>query len=209
MTPEERKGIEELLAGGYTGNPATIAWLKRQLEHNDWDNSIERMGGGKKARDAYMNPIFDTMCAVTAFDMHAQLTSDGRERGLWIWLSDESKARAQIYEKWAAGALEEFCTLAGLADKGIERFRVAMAMDEFKRIANSKVHEAALLEWPVVKKMYDVIGKELKKQCSPGPSETSTASSTNSRRTGASARSRQSAASSRQTTSRRTKRSHA
>lgn len=158
MTPEERKGIEELLAGGYTGNAATIAWLKLQLEHNDWDNSIERMGGGKKARDAYMNPIFDGRCAVTAFDMHAQLTADGRERGLWVWLSDESKARAQTYEAWAAQALESFCEQVN-----VERFRMASAMDAFKNIANSKVHEAALLEWPAVKRLYAVIGKELKK----------------------------------------------
>lgn len=162
VTPEERKGIEDLLAGGYTGNAATIAWLKRQLEHNDWDNAIERMGGGKKARDARMNPIFDTMCAVTAFDMHVQLTGDGRERGLWIWLSDESKARAERYDSWAQGALATFCKLAGIDDKTSEKFRLSMAMDEFKGVANAKVHEAALLEWPAVKKMYAIIGKALK-----------------------------------------------
>jgi hypothetical protein len=161
MTPDARKGLEDLLAGGYTENAATIAWLKRQLEHNDWDNSIERMGGGKQARAAYMNPIFDTKCSVTAFDMHAQLTNDGRERGLWIWLLDESKARAEIYDQWATDALEMFCTLAGIDDKTSEKFRMSMAMDEFKRVANAKVHEAALLEWPAVKKMYAVIGKAL------------------------------------------------
>lgn len=163
MTPEERKGIEELLNGGYITNNTTIAWLKLQLEHNDWDNSIERMGGGKTARDAYMNPIFDAKCAVTAFDMHAQLTGDGCERGLWVWLFDESKARAQTYERWAAQALESFYKLAGLEQKGIKRFRMAMAMDEFKNVANSKVHEAALLEWPVVEKMLVAIGKALAK----------------------------------------------
>lgn len=167
MTPEERKGIEELLAGGYTGNAATIAWLKLQLEHNDWDNSIERMGGGKTARDAYMNPIFDGRCSVTAFDMHAQITGDGRERGLWIWLSDESKARAGTYDKWAEGALAEFARIAGVDDETSKKFSMAMAMDSFKNVADSKVHEAALLEWPAVKKLYDVIGKELAKQCPP------------------------------------------
>jgi hypothetical protein len=181
VTPEERGGIDELLAGGYTGNRATIAWLKRQLEHNDWDESLEAMGGGKKARDAYMNPIFDTQCSVTAFDMHAQLTGDGSERGLWIWLLDESKARSEVYNKWADDALVMFCKLAGIDDKTQEKFRLSMAMDEFKRIANAKVHEAALLEWPAVKKIYAVIGKELEKQC-PKPKKKSSASRTTSRK---------------------------
>lgn len=184
MTPEERKGIEELLAK-MDGTEVAYAWLKLQLEHNDWDNSIERMGGGKSARDAYMNPIFDGRCAVTAFDMHAQLTGDGRERGLWIWLSDESKARAQTYEKWAEQALAEFSRMAGVDDKTSEKFHMAMAMDSFKNVADSKVHEAALLEWPAVKKLYDVIGKELEKQCpkkKPKKKKRSTASRTTARR---------------------------
>jgi hypothetical protein len=162
MTPEERKGIEELLTG-YTANAASIAWLWRQLEHNDWDESIERMGGGPKARDAYMNPIFDAQCAVTAFDMRAQLTDDGRERGLWIWLFDESKARAETYDKWVEQALAEFCRLADVDDKTSEKFRLSVAMDEFKRVANAKVHEAALLEWSAVKRMYDILGKTIAK----------------------------------------------
>jgi hypothetical protein len=161
MTPEVRDGIKALLAGG-APDEATTAWLKLQLEHRDWDDSIERMGGGKKARDAYMNPIFDTECSVTAFDMHMQLTGDGRERGLWVWLLDESKARAEIYDKWAEGALETFCQLAGIDDKTSKKFSASMAMDEFKRIASAKVHEAALLEWPAVKKMYAIIGDALK-----------------------------------------------
>ena len=161
MTSDERKGIEDLLAGGHIGNAATIAWLKRQLEHDDRDNAIKRMGGGKKACDARMKPIFDAACAVTAFDMHAQLTDDGGKRGLWIWLLDESKARAETYDKWAGDALAMFCKLAGIDDETSAKFRLSMAMDEFKRVANAKVHEAALLEWPAVKKLHAVIGKAL------------------------------------------------
>lgn len=179
MTPEERKGVEELLAK-MDGTEVAYAWLKLQLEHNDWDNSIERMGGGKRARDAYMNPIFDGRCSVTAYDMHAQLTTDGRERGLWIWLTDESKARAWAYDRWAEGALAEFARIAGVDDETTKKFSMAMAMDSFKGIADSKVHEAALLEWPAVKKLYDVIGKELAKQC-PRPKKKSSASRTTSK----------------------------
>jgi hypothetical protein len=163
VTPDERKGIEELLDSDFVTNPTTLAWLKRQLEHNDWDNSVERMGGGRKARNAYMNPIFDVLCATTAFDMHVQLTGDGRERGLWVWLNDESKARAEVYDNWAKNVVETFCQRAGIDDKSMKKFSLSMAMDEFKNLSNSSVKEGGLLEWPAVKKMYDTIGKELKK----------------------------------------------
>jgi hypothetical protein len=163
MTPEERKGIEALVAT-MDGTEPAYAWLKKQLEYDEYDNTLERMGGGKKGRNSYMKPLFDKQCAVNMYDQHAQLMADGRERGLWIWLHDESKARAQRYDEWAEEALEQFCEAAGLADKGIERFRVAMRMDEFKRIANVKTDEAALLEWPAVMKLYTVIGEQLKKQ---------------------------------------------
>ena len=162
MTPEERNGIQQLLAG-HEPDDATVAWLKRQLEFDAWDNSIEKMGGGRKARDGYMKPIFDVQCAVTGFDMHAQLTTDGRERGLWIWLDDQSKARAERYDDWAKSALEMFCKLADIPETGMKKFSASMAMDQFKNVADAKVHEAALLEWPAVKKLYEVIGKELKK----------------------------------------------
>lgn len=163
MTPEERKGIEELVSY-CTTSPAAVAWLKRQLAHADWDAQLERMGGGKKARDAYTNPIFDTQCAVTGFDMHAQITEDGRKRGLWIWLLDESKARAERYDVWAENALEMVCSLAGIDPKTSAAFSASMAMREFAQVANSKVHEAAMLEWPAVKRLYETIGRELKKQ---------------------------------------------
>lgn len=164
MTPEVRKGIEELLAGGYSSNPAMIAWLHKQLAHDDWDNQIERMGGGPTARNARMQPIFDEPCSVSLFDMHAQVMTDGRERGLWVWLHDESKARAETYDKWAEGALDTFCELAKIPREGMKRFSAAMAMDQFKNVSNSKVDEAALLEWPEVEKLYAVIGEVLKKR---------------------------------------------
>lgn len=181
MTPEVRDGIKALLAG-HEPDEATTAWLKKQLEHAKWDEDIERMGGGPKARNAYMKPIFDTTCSVTAFDMHAQLMADGRERGLWLWLYDQSKARSERYEAWAEGALEEFCTLAGFGEKSVERFRMSMAMKSFADIAKGKVDEAALLEWPEVKKLYDVIGKQLEAQCPPKKQKRSARKSTSARR---------------------------
>lgn len=164
MTSEERAGLEKflmMLADGREDDSAAVAWLRRQLEHDDWDKRLERMGGGKKARDARMKPLFDARCAVTAFDMHAQVTDDGRMRGLWLWLLDESKARAQTYDQWCVGALDLFCTLAGVDDDTREKFRMSSAMSEFKNVANARVHEAALLEWPVVKRLYAVLGEAL------------------------------------------------
>lgn len=164
MTPEEREDLGTLLAG-MAGDEPIYAWLKLQLEHSDWDNWIEHMGGGKTAHDAYMNPIFDGRCAVTAFDMHAQLTSDGRDRGLWVWLFDESRARAETYAQWAERALAKFCQITNISGETMGKFSASMAMDSFMNVANSKVNEAALLEWPAVKKLYAVIGKELEKRC--------------------------------------------
>lgn len=161
LTPEERKGLEELLAECGPAGPA-VAWLKRQLAHDDYDKQLERMGGGRKGRNGYMKPVFDERCSVTAFDMHAQLMKD--QRGLWLWLNDESRARAETYKRWEDAALEEFCKIAGLEQHGIERFRVAMAMDKFKDLSNSKTDDSALLEWPAVKKLYAVIGKAIKEQ---------------------------------------------
>ena len=161
MTPDERRGVEELLAAGSVSNPVTVAWLKRQLEHADWDNMVERMGGGKKAHDARKKPIFDTKCAVSAYDTHAQLTNDGRERGLWIWLLDESKARAEDYDRWASDALETFCAITGIDDQTSAKFRLSTSMSEFKRVPSAVLHEAALLEWPAVQKLYGAIGAAL------------------------------------------------
>lgn len=169
LTPEVRRGIEELLAGARTVNIDTIRWLKRQLEHDDWDQKIERMGGGRKARDARMKPFFDAACSVTAFDMHVQLTTDGRERGLWIRLDDESKARAERYDAWAEAALDVFCQLTGIGADAREKFRLSMSMGEFKNLSNSKVNEAALLEWPKVKELHAAIGREIAKHEDGGP----------------------------------------
>jgi hypothetical protein len=161
MTPEERKDIEELLAFNRVGSPAVVAWLTRQLAHADWDADIERMGGGKKARNAFMKPAFDAPCAVSAFDMHAQLTADGRERGLWLWLVDESKARAETYDAWATETLDAFCKNAGVDSETEAKFRLSFAMDAFKHLARNKVNEAALLEWRAVRRLYAAIGKAL------------------------------------------------
>lgn len=163
LTTEARKGIEELLDSGFVTNPVLLAWLKHQLAADDWDKSVEKMGGGRKARDGYMKPFFDAACSVTAFDMHAQMTTDGRERGLWIWLDDQSKARAHTYARWADMALKSFCERQGLEDGSMEKLTAMMSMDEFKNVSNSKVHEAALLEWPKVKELHAAIGREIEK----------------------------------------------
>jgi hypothetical protein len=161
MTPAERSGIEALLADGTVRDYATRVWLKRQLEHADWNARVERMGGGKAARDARMKPLFDARCAVTALDMHAQLTDDGRKRGLWLWLLDESKACADNYDRWVADALEWFCKRGGVDEKTSEKFRLSSAMDEFKWVARVAVQEAALLEWSDVRELHAALGKAL------------------------------------------------
>lgn len=106
--------------------------------------------------------VISERCSVTAFDMKVTLSRDGRDRGLWIWLLDDSEARAKVYEEWSAAALEMFCKRAGIEDNSMKKFSAAMAMDEFRHIANSKVQEAVLLEWPAIKRFHKAMGKAIK-----------------------------------------------
>jgi hypothetical protein len=109
--------------------------------------------------------IVDKPCSVTLFDMHVQVHRDGRERGLWIRLNDTSEARAVSYKRWLEGAIETFCTLVGISEQDIRnKFSAELHMrHEIGQLLNSKVEEAALLEWPELKQVYDAIGRELKK----------------------------------------------
>lgn len=77
--------------------------------------------------------IIEKTCSVTAFDLKFQVTRDGRERGLWFCLSDESRdRRAQ---------------------------NLLVAKESFYR---GETNEAALLEWDEVKSIYEALGQALK-----------------------------------------------
>ena len=119
---------------------------------------------GKKKDDLYGDStIFKKRCAVTAFDMTLRVTTDGRKRGLWLWLDDEddghrkrimnlldATAKKWFEEQKKTPTPEELWAFTGV---------MRLYMDNFLKW---KVHEAAQLEWPAVKKLHEALGKALK-----------------------------------------------
>ena len=109
----------------------------------------------------------DERCSVTMFDMHFEVSRDGRERGIWFWLRDESAARAETYKKWLEGAVQTFCEIvkgvAGTSDEALLKFSGWMSLNgEIKQLLNGRVNEAALIEWPAVKDIYEKIGAAIR-----------------------------------------------
>jgi hypothetical protein len=107
---------------------------------------------------------FETRCAVTAFDMKIQLNRDGRERGVWIFLDDESESRTSTYKSWLENAVEITAQFMDVKEsESIKKFRAFMSINgEIGRLANGKIHEGALMEWPKALKFYEAMGKEIR-----------------------------------------------
>lgn len=113
-------------------------WLQEKLDDDMRRRMLEAAGANKPDPTV----IYDATCAVTMFDMHVRLSSDGRERGLWISLRDDSPDRIRWRQE-----------LAELERKGL---RSSSSSD------NMTVKEAALLEWPAAKTLHAAMGKALK-----------------------------------------------
>lgn len=109
-------------------------WLQEKLDDDMRRRMLEAAGANKPDP----NTIHDVRCAVTAFDMHAQLSTDGRERGLWVWLRDKSPDRIRQHRE-----------LMELEKRGLGSL-------------DGTVNEAALLEWPAAKKFHAAMGRALK-----------------------------------------------
>lgn len=64
----------------------------------------------KAAEDDTPDPqlLHEETCAVTMYDLKIRLMSDGRERGLWIFLTDESPDRERGVGKLNEGGLLEW-----------------------------------------------------------------------------------------------------
>lgn len=116
--------------------------------------------------------VIQKICAVTAFDMKVSVSRDGRKRGLWIFLDDESEIRAKTVNLWLDEAVETFCkiiSLTGVIDpKDVDSIRKKFSIElnlrhEIGRLLTSKIHEGALLEWDDLREVYTAIGKELTK----------------------------------------------
>lgn len=119
---------------GVTVDELTERWIGEKLDDDMRRRLLEAAGANK------LDPkvIHDVTCAVTMFDMHAQLSTDGRERGLWIWLRDKSPDRMRQYQE-----------MVDMEKKGLLRI-------------DGSVSEAVLLEWPAAKRFHAAMGKALR-----------------------------------------------
>jgi hypothetical protein len=114
---------------GVTVDELAERWLQEKLDDDMRRRMLEAAGANKPDPTV----IHDARCAVTAFDMRAQLSTDGRERGLWVWLRDKSP----------------------------DRMRQHQELVKLNHIDGS-VNEAALLEWPAARAFHAAMGKALK-----------------------------------------------
>lgn len=119
--------------------------------------------------------IFDDACSVTMFEMHVQMHRDGRERGLWVRLQDTCEARAATYKTWLNDTVNLVARMFGFDEDKSKKFSLFMTMhSEIGRLLNSKVEEAALLEWSQVLRMYNAIGDQLRARGQLSPRQTLT-----------------------------------
>lgn len=74
---------------GVTVDELVERWLQEKLSDDMLRRLLEAAGANKP------NPsvLLDKKCAVTMYDMHVRLMSDGGRRGLWVFLKDESPER--------------------------------------------------------------------------------------------------------------------
>lgn len=127
--------FEDLVRVAERENITVDALVERWLGEKLADDLRRRMLEAAGANKPDPQIIHDVMCAVTMFDMHAQLHSDGRKRGLWIWLRDDSPDRMRQYQS-------------------------IMKVDPSR--VDGRVNEAALLEWPEAEAFHAAMGKAIK-----------------------------------------------
>lgn len=99
-------------------------------------------------------------CAVTAFGMELRLYKDGRERGLWFYLDDDSDFLRQTVNKWFDDALSHIIEVTGVPKERILSTALTLR-NAASTILQDKVHEAAMIEWQELETIYRLIGKQL------------------------------------------------
>lgn len=102
-------------------------------------------------------------CSVTAFDMRFEVSRDGRERGIWFWLKDASKNRAEACKRWVHGHIEKNAGIrAHMVKAGFTDHPVYDAAAD-PQCNGGRLNEAALLEWPAAVEIYKALGRELRR----------------------------------------------
>lgn len=102
------------------------------LAERESDEMRRRLLEAAGANEPDHQVVFEKACAVTMFDLRVRLMFDGRERGLWVFLKDESPERERHY--------------ARIPDR--ER--------------DGRLNEGGLLEWPAAKAFHAAMSKALR-----------------------------------------------
>lgn len=121
-----------------------------------------------KKSDVDDNVLIEKPCSVSAFDLRVRLQRDGRERGLWFNILDDSEARIKQMREWFNAELEEAIKAQlirlpvelseEMISKAILGIQLWMASDRHR------VDESGLIEWHELQEVYNAIGAELKKR---------------------------------------------
>lgn len=119
-------------------NVETLA--ERWLAERENDEMRRRLLKAAGANEPDPLIVCEKTCAVTMFDLRVQLSSDGRERGLWVFLRDHSPERERQH--------------AGMTDH--ER--------DNPRFNGGRLDEGGLLEWPAARAFHAAMGKALRKR---------------------------------------------
>lgn len=145
------------------------------------DDYVQSLQKARAARiegmpEGYVNKdllLIEKRCSCTMFDLKVRISKDGRERGLWVTLNDESEARVSAYRVWLKSAIDTFMQLVGyggkLGDEATQkelslRFSAELnARHEIGILLKDKVNEGALLEWPHIKELWVAMGNEIAK----------------------------------------------
>ncbi len=112
---------------------------------------------------------FAVRCAVTAFDLHTELSRDGRTRGLWVYLREHSKnSYANTQLKWFEDDFADF--MKGLVKEGIltkaqsKKHEMAIRSRLFLHLNHLKLVPedlGTLMEWPEAIEFHKRMGLEI------------------------------------------------
>lgn len=93
-------------ADRYGVSPEELAqrWLQEKLDDDMRRRLLEAAGADTPSPQL----VHESTCAVTMYDMKLRLMSDGRKRGLWVFLKDQSPDRERFLGALNEGALLEW-----------------------------------------------------------------------------------------------------
>lgn len=110
------------------------------------------------------NIVVETRCAVTMFDMKLKVLKDGRERGLWFDVGDESPERTEQVMALINHTTDFVLSVPGLSKR--QKFAIGLRLGS-SLLSLLKTNEMMLVEWPQLKKVSAALRDEIIKHLTP------------------------------------------